>query len=135
MGWFENAQQNRDRRQQNREDRRDSRYDRQGQRQSNRNERQFWHDQRKSIAYENGIDPNAWIANTTKAGTSGAADILASIFGLGGISGDGKNSPFSFDNLFGKSEDLTDQERDKRNNTIMLMGGVGILALLLMNKK
>lgn len=77
MGWFDGS--GRERRQENREHRREQRAIRQANRQANRTERSGIRAETRQTAYENGIDPNAWIAD----GIGSAANAAASIYGGG----------------------------------------------------
>jgi len=90
MGWRERRAENRAQRQANRgqrqqnrsdhrEDRIDARVEQQALRQEGRTQRQGVRQATKQVAYENGIDPNAWIADSI----GHAGDAVGDVFGKG----------------------------------------------------
>lgn len=113
-------------RNENRQDRRDSRAERKSIRQGNSTARTESRQQTKGIAYENGIDPNAWISQTVGAGTQGIAQGIGAFFGgkANMISAEMGNSPQGGFNMFSG-----DAEAKGKSQTTTVAIAVGILVL------
>ena len=76
MSWRERRAERQEARQANRQDRRDERRMRQEIRQANRTARQGNRAEVRQTAYENGIDPNGWIADSVGHASNAAGQIF-----------------------------------------------------------